>query len=227
MSVEEIDRRLEDRFALLRGGDRSAPDRHQALLTVIEWSWNLLGEAEQRALRWLALFHDGFTLEAAETVLGASAVGAVQGLVDQSLLAVREAPAGLRYRMLETVREFGRMRLASAGEDAAARAAQRAWAVGYVRAGQDATSSAPASSRPSTPWRPRRPTWPTSCAPRSPERRPGRAGATAGRARACSGRCAASTSGLLTLAEAVAEALAAGRRRRSWPTRPGPRWRSR
>ncbi len=70
MAVEEIDRRLEDRFALLRGGDRSAPDRHQALLTVIEWSWNLLTAAEQRALRRLALFHDGFTLDAAEAVLG-------------------------------------------------------------------------------------------------------------------------------------------------------------
>ena len=134
MSVEEIDRRLEDRFALLRGGDRSAPDRHQALLTVIEWSWNLLNADEQRALRRLALFYDGFTLEAAETVLGASAFEAVRGLVDQSLLSVREAPAGIRYRMLETVREFGRMRLAAAAEDASARAAQRGWATGYAAA---------------------------------------------------------------------------------------------
>jgi predicted ATPase/DNA-binding SARP family transcriptional activator len=136
MSVEEIDRRLEDRFALLRGGDRSAPDRHQTLLAVIEWSWNLLGAGEQRALRRLALFNDGFTLEAAETVLGASAADAVRGLVDQSLLSVREAPAGIRYRMLETVREFGRMQLAAAGEDASARAAQRSWAVGYASAHQ-------------------------------------------------------------------------------------------
>ena len=95
MSVEEIDRRLEDRFALLRGGDRSAPDRHQTLLAVIEWSWNLLNAAEQRALRRLALFHDGFTLEAAETVLGSHAFDAVRGLVDQSLLSVRETPAGI------------------------------------------------------------------------------------------------------------------------------------
>ncbi|HEY0933128.1 MAG TPA: BTAD domain-containing putative transcriptional regulator, partial [Trebonia sp.] len=136
MSVEEIDRRLEDRFALLRGGDRSAPDRHQALLTVIEWSWNLLGDGERRALRRLALFHDGFTLEAAEAVLGPGAFDAVRGLVDQSLLSVRESPAGLRYRMLETVREFGRLQLASAGEDAAARAAQRRWAAGYASAYQ-------------------------------------------------------------------------------------------
>jgi predicted ATPase/DNA-binding SARP family transcriptional activator len=138
MSVEEIDRRLEDRFTLLRGGDRSAPDRHQTLLAVIEWSWNLLDVGEQRALGRLALFHDGFTLEAAETVLGDSAFDAVRGLVDQSLLSVREAPAGVRYRMLETVREFGRMQLAGAGEEASARAAQRRWAVGYASAHQAA-----------------------------------------------------------------------------------------
>ena len=142
MAVEEIDRRLKDRFALLRGGDRSAPDRHQALLTVIEWSWNLLDDAEKRALRRLALFHDGFTLQAAESVLsepvlaepvlGPGAIDAVHGLVDQSLVTVRESPAGVRYRMLETVREFGRMQLADAGEQAQARAAQRRWAVAYV-----------------------------------------------------------------------------------------------
>jgi predicted ATPase/DNA-binding SARP family transcriptional activator len=132
MSVEEIDRRLEDRFALLRGGDRSAPDRHQTLLAVIEWSWNLLDGGQQRALGRLALFHDGFTLDAAETVLGRGAFDAVRGLVDQSLLSVGETPAGVRYRMLETVREFGRMQLALAGQDTSARAAQRGWAVGYA-----------------------------------------------------------------------------------------------
>jgi predicted ATPase/DNA-binding SARP family transcriptional activator len=134
MTVEEIDRRLENRFALLRGGDRSAPDRHQTLLAVIDWSWNLLGATERRALRRLALFNDGFTLEAAETVLGGDAVPAVQGLVGQSLLAVRETAQGVRYRMLETVREFGRMQLIDAGEDGAARAALRHWAVGYAQA---------------------------------------------------------------------------------------------
>ena len=134
MSLEEIDRRLEDRFALLRGGDRSAPDRHQTLLAVIDWSWNLLNAAERRALRRLALFHDGFTLAAAEAVLGDGAFDAVQGLVDQSLLSVRETPPGARYRMLETVREFGLIRLTEAGEHAEARAAQRRWATGYAGA---------------------------------------------------------------------------------------------
>jgi predicted ATPase/DNA-binding SARP family transcriptional activator len=133
MAVEEIDRRLENRFALLRGGDRSAPDRHQTLLAVIDWSWNLLDARERRALRWLALFNDGFTLAAAEAVLGADAVDPVQGLVGQSLLGVRETDAGVRYRMLETVREFGRMQLVDAGEDHEARAALRRWAVTYAR----------------------------------------------------------------------------------------------
>ncbi len=133
MAIEEIDRRLEDRFALLRGGDRSAPDRHRTLLAVIDWSWNLLDAGERRALRRLALFGDGFTLAAADAVLGDGALDAVQGLVDQSLLSVREPAAGVRYRMLETVREFGRLQLAAAGDEADARAARRRWATGYAR----------------------------------------------------------------------------------------------
>ena len=132
MSVEDIDRRLDDRFALLRGGDRSAPDRHQTLLAVIDWSWNLLTEAERRALRWLSVFHDGFTLVAAGAVLGHDALDEVQSLVDQSLLTVLDAEGTVRYRMLETVREFGRMQLVGAGEDAAARDAQLAWARAYA-----------------------------------------------------------------------------------------------
>jgi predicted ATPase/DNA-binding SARP family transcriptional activator len=133
MAVDEIDRRLENRFALLRGGDRSAPDRHQTLLAVIDWSWNLLDPGERRALRWLALFNDGFTLGAADAVLGTDAVAAVQGLVGQSLLSLRETPVGVRYRMLETVREFGRMQLLAVGEDREAGAALRRWATGYAR----------------------------------------------------------------------------------------------
>jgi len=133
MAVEEIDSRLEDRFALLRGGDRSAPDRHRTLLAVIDWSWNLLDPEERGALRRLALFNDGFALEAAEAMLGDGALDALQGLANQSLLSVRDTPAGLRYRMLETVREFGRMQLTAAGEAAEARAARRRWATGYAR----------------------------------------------------------------------------------------------
>jgi len=132
MSVEEIDRRLENRFALLRGGNRSAPDRHQTLLAVIDWSWNLLDQTERTALSRLSLYNDGFTLEAAEAMLGDDALRAVQGLVDQSLLAVRETSTGVRYRMLETVREFGSMQLVDTGEDGVAYAKRRQWAVAYA-----------------------------------------------------------------------------------------------
>ncbi|GAA4556489.1 hypothetical protein GCM10023193_05690 [Planotetraspora kaengkrachanensis] len=132
MSVEEIARRLADRFALLRGGNRTAPDRHQTLLAVIDWSWNLLDDPERQALRWLSLFGDGFTLAAAEHVLGPDALHVVDALTEQSMLSVRETAYGLRYRMLETVREFGRMRLKEAGEEAPARTAQRDWATAYA-----------------------------------------------------------------------------------------------
>ncbi|MGH3353178.1 MAG: ATP-binding protein [Nocardioides sp.] len=141
MSVDDIARRLSNRFALLRGGDRNAPDRHQTLVAVIDWSWNLLDERERRAMRWLSVFHDGFTLTAAEAILGDDALGAIEELVDQSLLTVVDTdPADglglrfgihVRYRMLETVREFGRMQLVDAGEDAEAHAAQWAWAAAY------------------------------------------------------------------------------------------------
>jgi predicted ATPase/DNA-binding SARP family transcriptional activator len=141
MSVDDIDRRLDDRFALLRGGDRSAPDRHQTLIAVIDWSWNLLTEAERRALRWLSVFHDGFTLDSAGTLLGCDALDLVESLVDQSLLSVIDARGSVRYRMLETVREFGRMQLVGAGEDAAAHAAQLAWARGLANAHADALFS--------------------------------------------------------------------------------------
>ncbi|MEU4450061.1 BTAD domain-containing putative transcriptional regulator [Nocardioides sp. NPDC023903] len=134
MSVDDIARRLENRFELLRGGDRSAPDRHQTLVAVIDWSWNLLSERERRAMRWLSVFHDGFTLAAAEAMLGADTFAAIEELVDQSLLTVVDAPLGFRYRMLETVREFGRMQLIDAGEETAARATQRAWARDYADA---------------------------------------------------------------------------------------------
>jgi predicted ATPase len=136
MGVADIDRRLEDRFALLQGGDRTAPDRHQTLLAVIDWSWNLLDDRDRHALRTMAVFHDGFTADAAGFMLGAGAPGCLERLVDQSLLTVVETvderATGVRYRMLETVREFGRARLADAGDEERARADQRRWAISYA-----------------------------------------------------------------------------------------------
>ncbi|GAB2930203.1 hypothetical protein GCM10027280_17250 [Micromonospora polyrhachis] len=127
MSVAEITRRLDNRFALLRGGSRTAPERHQTLLAVIDWSWNLLTEEERVALRRLAVFRDGFSLDGATAVLGHDAREVVTGLVEHSLVVVRETST-VRYRLLETVREFGRMQLVNAGDDALADRRLTAWA---------------------------------------------------------------------------------------------------
>jgi predicted ATPase len=132
MSVAEIARRLEDRFTLLTGGDRSAPERHQTLEAVIDWSWNLLDQQERAALRALAMFPDGFSLEGADAVLGRDALSSVAELVDQSLVVVREGD-DVRYRLLETVREYGLKQLAAAGGTDEVRGRLRAWAIGLAR----------------------------------------------------------------------------------------------
>lgn len=133
LSVAEIGRRLEDRFALLRGGSRDAPERHQTLLAVIDWSWNLLAEAERTTLRRLAVFRDGFTGDAAAVVVDdPDAFDRVARLVEQSLVVVQEDGGELRYRLLETVREFGRAQLAEAGETAQVELRLRGWAVGVA-----------------------------------------------------------------------------------------------
>ena len=132
MSVAEISRRLEDRFALLVGGDRSAPVRHQTLESVIDWSWNLLDLDDRAALRALAVFPDGFSLDGASAVLGRDALSSVAELVDQSLVVVREGDE-VRYRLLETVREYGLKQLAKAGETDEAHARLRQWAIDLAR----------------------------------------------------------------------------------------------
>jgi len=132
MSVAEIARRLDNRFALLRGGSRTTPERHQTLLAVIDWSWNLLTEELRVALRRLAVFRDGFSLDAASTILGHDAREVVTGLVEHSLVMVTEAEDGVRYRLLETVREFGRMQLVDAGDDAFVDQREREWAIGLA-----------------------------------------------------------------------------------------------
>ncbi|WP_319943698.1 BTAD domain-containing putative transcriptional regulator [Nocardia aurantia] len=120
MSVAEIESRLDHRFALLRSGDRNSPERHRTLHAVIDWSWNLLDEPQRIALRRLSRFPGGFTLAAAESVLADDLddpISAVDGLVSQSLLTVLDdEDDGTRYRMLETVREFGEEQLVRTGE---------------------------------------------------------------------------------------------------------------
>lgn len=128
LSVPEIARRLGDRFALLRGGVRGVPERHRTLHAVVEWSWNLLTRAARAALRTLSVFPGGFSGDAAEQVIGADALLLVEQLAGQSLVTVTDTPAGVRFRMLETVREFSAARRAEAGEDEEAACRFLAWA---------------------------------------------------------------------------------------------------
>jgi predicted ATPase/DNA-binding SARP family transcriptional activator/tetratricopeptide (TPR) repeat protein len=117
MSVLEIARGLDDRFGLLRGGPRDAPERHQTLQAVVDWSWNLLDPAGQTAMRALSIFPGGFTADAARRVLGAGDVHELlEDLSNQSLLKVIDTAAGVRFQMLETVREFSAARREAAGE---------------------------------------------------------------------------------------------------------------
>jgi hypothetical protein len=132
MWVAEIARRLRDRFALLRGGPRDAPERHQTLQAVVDWSWNLLEPSGQAAMRALSIFPAGCTADAAGWLLRdahASDVSRVlEDLVDQSLLQVVDTPVGTRFRMLESVREFSTARREDAGETDRVLAGFLAWA---------------------------------------------------------------------------------------------------
>ncbi|MEU0965844.1 BTAD domain-containing putative transcriptional regulator [Streptomyces sp. NPDC005917] len=140
LSVADIARRLQDRFTLLRGGARDAPERHRTLRAVVEWSWNLLEADGQAALRALSVFPGGFTEEAAECLLGESgdALTLLEQLAGQSLLKVGDSPSGVRFHMLETLREFGAARRAEAGEEEAVTGRFLVWARDFGRAHHDA-----------------------------------------------------------------------------------------
>ncbi|RGD56837.1 AfsR/SARP family transcriptional regulator [Kitasatospora xanthocidica] len=129
LAVPEIADRLADRFALLRGGPRDAPQRHRTLQAVVDWSWNLLDPPGRAALRALSVFPGGFTARAAGRLLDDPDVLTVlEDLVDQSLLRLADTPSGGRFRMLETVREFGAAERTKAAEDEAVTARFLLWA---------------------------------------------------------------------------------------------------
>ena len=131
LSVAQIARGLSDRFRLLTGGPRTAPPRLKTLRASVDWSHDLLSDAERALLRRLAVFAGGFTLEAVEEVCAGEAIerehalDLLGSLVDQSLVIAEQRDSEVRYRLLETVRQYGLERLAEAGEAETVRARHR------------------------------------------------------------------------------------------------------
>ncbi|MBW6434209.1 AfsR/SARP family transcriptional regulator [Actinoplanes hulinensis] len=114
LGLAELSDGLSDRFRLLTTGSRTAQPRHRTLRAVIAWSWDLLDDAERAMAEHVAVLPGGVTVASAAAVSGSGAVTAdlLACLVDRSLLQL--APGG-RYRMLETIREYGLERLAEQG----------------------------------------------------------------------------------------------------------------
>jgi predicted ATPase len=153
MSVEQISRRLDDRFRLLTGGARTSLPRQQTLRALIDWSYDLLTKDERLLLRKLSIFTGGWTLEAAEEVCSDAAyvnneqaeatdqqslipdvLDLLTQLVNKSLVVVAESSqsSDTRYRMLETIRQYAREKLLEAGGGEIIRQRHLAYFVKFV-----------------------------------------------------------------------------------------------
>ena len=122
ISLNQIARRLSDRFRLLTGGPRTALPRHQTLQATMDWSYGLLPHLERALLRRLSVFSGGWYLRAAEVVVSfgelaqQDVLDLLCNLVDKSLVRVEDQGARVRYGMLETVRQYGLLNLSKEGE---------------------------------------------------------------------------------------------------------------
>ncbi len=142
LPVAEIAERLSDRFRLLAGGVRTSVARHRTLRAVVEWSWELLSDTERLLFERLAIFPAGATAASAVHVCGDERLPAADipdlllALVDKSLLQVVSSgeDGAVRYRMLETIREYGTERLDERGELADARARHAHYFAGRAHA---------------------------------------------------------------------------------------------
>ncbi|WP_329313027.1 AAA family ATPase [Streptomyces sp. NBC_01278] len=138
LSPEQVLTRLEDRFALLTGSARGVLPRHRALRTAIGWSHELCTARERLLWARLSVFAGHFDLDAAEYVCAGpdlpveSVLDVLGELLAQSLLAREETAAGVRYRMLETVRVYGAGWLESLGDATRLRRRHRDWYTGLA-----------------------------------------------------------------------------------------------
>ncbi|MFD2414918.1 LuxR C-terminal-related transcriptional regulator [Amycolatopsis pigmentata] len=131
LSVEQVTERLDDSFRLLTTADPTVPPRRQTLRAAIDWSYQLCSPEERRLWAWSSVFSGGFDLEAAEEVCAGPGtarddlVTLLGGLVDKSVLLCEDQGPHVRYRLLESIRGYGRELLAESGEEKTARRRHR------------------------------------------------------------------------------------------------------
>jgi predicted ATPase/class 3 adenylate cyclase len=135
ISPQQLVQRLNERFRVLTGGDRSALPRHQTMRALIDWSFDLLSDDERAIFLKLSVFAGGFTLESATAVCAGGSIDELavlellSSLVDKSLVQTNQSDDP-RYRLLESTREYARERLVASGEEAEV---ARAHAVAFLR----------------------------------------------------------------------------------------------
>jgi len=139
LSVEQIAERLDESLRLLSAQGHASTPRHKTLAALMDWSYDLLTEAERALLRTLSVFAGQFTLEAVHAVLGGEVdqyevIDLLSQLADKSLVIVQGGEGQARYRLLETIRQYAREKLVGAGEEAAARTRHRDW---YLRLAEE------------------------------------------------------------------------------------------
>jgi predicted ATPase/DNA-binding CsgD family transcriptional regulator len=148
LAPQQIEDRLADRFKLLSRGARSVPGRQQTLRACIDWSYELCSKPERLLWARMSVFVGGCELDAIESICSderapkAELLEVVAGLVDKSILIREDAGTTTRYRMLETLRDYGREKLVDSGEYDALRRRHRDWYQQLVhRAGAAWTSA--------------------------------------------------------------------------------------
>jgi predicted ATPase/DNA-binding NarL/FixJ family response regulator len=133
LSLGQIGDALSDSGSLLTTGNRAAPERQRTLRASIDWSHRLCTPAERVLWSRLSVFAGGFDGAAAEAVAGGGAGEALAGLVEKSVVERAETDGRTRYRLLEVIRQYGRDRLAEAGERERTAARHRDWFVRLVQ----------------------------------------------------------------------------------------------
>lgn len=141
MPIQEIANRLGERLALPTRGSRGGLSRHQTLQAAMDWSYNLLSEAEQTLFRRISVFVGGFTGAMPVEICGeeveeAATIGLLTNLVNKSLVIAEELDGKGRYRLLETIRQYGLEKLTGSGEEGAVRDKHRDWMLRLAESAQ-------------------------------------------------------------------------------------------